>query len=423
MNKEQFRQTMSEQKKKADTSFEAARRQNQAICNAAEVMEEDVKRIERVIDNAPAVIHDINQQFEMATKLRGKDIAFLFGAAALQTLRWALLPRIDWNFDASPSENRMTSQEGGLMERKAVKEHLENAGLDSQQIEKLMAHDHINTYTWEKLLVAPVPYDAMLGSERIVLEGISEAGVQLYGKNHHVATWGHDPIMGWVIGPLNITSRMITFRNFETYHVRQMGNTFQQCITYRTTAGRMVEKSIQSWATDSKRLFASVAKQGMHLQSDKYTKGGLPIPLLSAATAQRLLLNGWNSAEVERLFQKALKNLGTIGAQFGLALIIDNLVKALHLLCYDELTDGPVGAYSAKTHKIVCYSNLLAEVANGIFVVATHDFGKLDIGGYINLAKNLIQNQKLQTQLKAEFLEKELAGRLYGEEYYFLGGL
>lgn len=422
MNKEKFRAAMDLQRKRQEEAFGKVINKNQEICNAAEVMAADAKRIENVIDRAPAVIHNINQQFEMATKLRGKDIAFLFGAAAIQTLRWILLPQIDWNFDVLPSEERMTSLDGGLQEQREIREFLRGEGLNSDQIEKLMVHDHIYEYTWQKLLVAPVPYDAMHGSGRITIEGISPKGSEIYGKNHHVATWGHDPLAGWVIGPLNITSRMITFRDFQTYHVKQVGNTFQQYITYRSSMGRMLQKSVNSWATDSKRLFVSVAKQGMHLRSDKYTKGGLPIPMIDAETAQRLLMKGWNSAEVERLFQKAFKNLGIIGAQFSLALIIDSLIKALHLLCYDESIDGPVGAYSARTQKIVCYSNLLAEIANGLFVATTGQFGKLDVGGYINLAKNVLQNKKLQTQLKAEFLEKELAGKLYGEEYYFQGG-
>ena len=55
-----------------------------------------------------------------------------------------------------------------------------------------------------------------------------------------------------------------------------------------------------------------------------------------------------------------------------------------------------------------------------MYVLATKDIGKLDIGGYINLAKNLIHNADFQAKMKAEFLEKELEKKLYGEAYYFL---
>ena len=47
-------------------------------------------------------------------------------------------------------------------------------------------------------------------------------------------------------------------------------------------------------------------------------------------------------------------------------------------------------------------------------------YKKMDIGGYINLVKNLINNAEFQRKVKAEFLERELEKRLYGEEYYFM---
>ena len=384
-------------------------------------MRQDTERMISVINSAPTIIHDINTQFEQATQLHGKDIAFLFGATALQTARWVILPSLDFDFKKIPADERMTAREGGNIEKDGVKELLHKSGYSDAAISQ-MSKNHFHTYGWEELLIAPVPYDAMHGSARIEITGLSQVGKEIYSKNHHTATWGHDPVWGWIFGPLNITARMITFRDFQTFHVMQVGQTAEQKITYAASTGRLIEKSLKSWSEDNKRLFASVAKQGLHLQSDKYTKTGLPIPFLSMETTQHLLMNGWNSYEVERLLGKLAKNLGVIGSQYVLAGMIDSLVCALHLLCYDFAQDGTLGTYNAKTQKVVCYSNTLAEVANGLYVALTGDFGKLDIGGYINLAKNLVSNADFQCKVKAEFLEKELEKRLYGEEYYFMEG-
>lgn len=395
--------------------------EKQAIAAKAEsvtgTLQQDAERVVGIINQAPAVLGDIHTQFEKATELKGKDIAFLFGAAAMQTARWALLPSM--NFEFKKVSDRLTSIQGGKIETDGIKEYLHNSGYDDSTIRELMEHDRIRKYTWEKLLIAPVPYDAMKGSSRIAIAGIKPAGVELYGKNHHVATWGHDPVWGWIFGPLNITARMITFRDMQTFHVAQVGDTFTQQITYRASIEKMIVKAVNDWKDDSKKLFVSVAKQGLHLQSDKYTKLGLPIPFLSAELAQRLLLKGWNSNEIERLFSKVFKNSAIIGAQFGLALIFDNLVKALHLLCYDESTDGSISSYEVKTHKLICFSNSLAEIANGIYVATTRNFGKLDVGGYANFAKNLLEYKDLQERVEREFLEKELYKKLYGEEYYW----
>ena len=419
---EAFLKEMNDLQSNADQKFDVA---NHASKNSEQVIstiQQDTERMVGVIDRAPSMIHDINTQFEMATKLKGKDYAFLFGAAAVQVARWAFLPSIDWDFKPLSKQQRLDSAAGGRIEKTGIKERLQKEGFSRYEINDMLDNTHINNYTWEKLLIATVPYDAMHGSARIKIAGFEQykaVGKELCGANHHAATWGHDPIFGWVIGPLNITSRMITFRDFQTFHVMQVGDTFEQKITKKATNEWMLKKSIENWTEDSKKLFVSVAKQGLHLQSDKYTKYGLPIPLLKPTTAQTLLLKGWNSNEVERLFAKAFKNLGIIGAQYTLALIIDNLVSAAHLLCYDKSVDGQVSAYKVKTQKIVCYSNLLAEVANSVYVAATGQLGKLDIGGYVNLAKNLIANEKFKTEVKNEFLQKELEKRLYGEEYYF----
>lgn len=379
---------------------------------------QDTERAIAVMNQAPAIIHDIHTQFEMATELRGKDLAFLFGAAALQTARWALLPGLDLKFNQVPNSERMSAQEGKNIETAGVKEYIKDHGIDSHVMND---HSFIHEYTWEKLLIAPVPYDAMHGSRDIYIPGIKEIGKEIYSKNHHAATWGHDPVYGWIIGPLNITARMITFRDFQTYHVVQEGDSFNQRITGKTTMSKMLVDSIESWAKDGKRLCASVVKQKLHLQSDKYAKTGLPIPFVDARTAQYYISEGWNSNEVERLFSKAARNLGVIGMQYVLAMTIDQFIKALHLLSYDESFDGPIGAYGIRSQKIVCYSCALAEIANGITAAALRDTNKLDIGGYLNLANEILQSKKLRNQIEAEFLEKELHNRIYGEEYYWEG--
>jgi len=61
----------------------------------------------------------------------------------------------------------------------------------------------------------------------------------------------------------------------------------------------------------------------------------------------------------------------------------------------------------------------MAEIANGIYVASTGDIEKIDIGGYINFAKNLITAARIKSQIETEFLEKELSRKLYGEEYYW----
>ncbi len=407
---------MKSQAENSQKMLDAKKAHNDSMAKT-EIGLEELKRkheqAQRVFED-PNVIAKIHTQFKDETKLNEKDIAFLLGATALQMLRWVLLPKLEFDFKKIPQEKRMDAKVGGKIEENEVKKFLSKKGISSTKIEH-----HIQKYTWDKLLIAPVPYDAMIGSEKIVIEGVTDFGKNIAGKNHHSATWGHDPVVGWVFGPMNITSRMITFRNFETYYVAQIDASKRQRITRRTSMGNMIQKSMKTWGDDLKTLGTSLIKQRLHLESDKYTKYGLPIPFVSPEKAQRLLLDGWNSNEVERLFSKVAKDLAVVGAQLGLAVLIDQLVKALHLMCYDETEDGSIGTYQVKSQKILCYSTGMAEIANGIYVASTGDIGKIDIGGYINFAKNLITAAKIKSQIETEFLEKELSRKIYGEEYYW----
>ncbi len=60
------------------------------------------------------------------------------------------------------------------------------------------------------MFLYPVPYDAMEGTRRIVIPGVSTDEKNLYGGNHHSATMGHDPILGYLFGTMNIMTRTIT---------------------------------------------------------------------------------------------------------------------------------------------------------------------------------------------------------------------
>lgn len=390
--------------------------------NHLQQISQDCSRVYNITSNSKKFIGDIDEEFRKCTKLNEKDITFLFAAASIQTLRWALLPRLNWDFKKVNSNERLTAADGGKREKQEVLEFLKKDGLSDAEIKKLLEHKHINNYTWQKLLIAPVPYDAMMGTDRIDISGISEKGKNLYGINHHSATFGHNQIWGWFFGPVNIITRTITFTDFQTYHVAQVSDTNIQKVTYKSSLDYAIARAIKICCEDNKKLFAAVAKQGMHLQSDKYTKLGLPIPFLSPEKAQELLLKGWNTNEVERLFTKLGKNIAIVGAQFGLATLIDNIIRAIHLLYYDEIIDGAPDLYSIKTNKIICYSNALAEIANGIYIATTADVGKADIGGYINLAKNLIINTKLQREIKMNFIKDEMYNRIIGEPCDFMKG-
>lgn len=383
----------------------------------------EMRRVADVAHNAQTIIDDIDERFAQATKLNKLDIAFLFAATALQCARWILMPSLDLDFKQTPPNERLTSQQGAQIEKKQQK-----AFIDEHQNQEIIAGTG-KYFGWNEIIGAPVPYDAMKGSEQFdILGSFSPKGTQLYGKNHHVATLGHDPILGWVFGTMNIMTRTATMKDFSSYNVEMCnpmlkeGSLFffqsnEQVITTQTSLPIIVGQTLHSFSEDNKRLFAAVARQGMHFASDAFTKMGLPIPMLSATRAQDLLELGWNSTEAEKVIKQIGKNLAIVGAQAGLSILINFIVKSLHFLFFDGDPEDKMALdlYEVKTRKILSYSNAIASGSNILYCAISQNYSKLDIGGILVTIYRLITDYKFIKSIKKEFLEKQWYNEVMGD--------
>ena len=406
-------------KKQLDSSFEKVTQGT----NKMSAVNSEMRRVADIAHNADTIIADIDSQFAQATKLNKTDIAFLFAATALQCIRWIALPSLDLDYKQTPPSERLTSQQGAQIEKQQQKSFLEEHQQDA------IVASSLGFFGWNEIIGAPVPYDAMEGSEQYsILGDFSPKGTQLYGKNHHVATLGHDPLLGWVFGTMNIMSRTVTMKDFSSYNVEMHDRTqkegslifFQnnrQSITTPTSLPLVVGSCLYSFTEDNKRLFAAVARQGMHFTSDAFTKMGLPIPLLSATRAQDLLELGWNSVEAEKVIKKVGRNLAVVGAQAGLSILINFIIKSLHFLYFDGNVDNQqeLDLYEVKTRKILSYSNAIASGSNILYVALSQDIQKLDVGGIMVTIYRLISDHKFITSIKKEFLEQSWYNTVMGD--------
>ena len=408
-------------RKKMDVSTEKIK----SGTNKLTAVNNEMRRVAEVAHNVEAIIDDIDAQFAQATKLNKTDITFLFVATALQCARWILLPSLDLDLKQTPPNERMTSQQGAQIEQQQQKAFLKDHEQDA------IISSAMGYFGWNEIIGAPVPYDAMEGSEQFSILGyFSPVGTQLYGKNHHVATLGHDPLLGWVFGTMNIMSRTVTMKDFSSYNVEMYDRSMvdgslivfkdkRQYITTTppTTLPIIVGQCIHSFTEDNKRLFAAVARQGMHLASDQFTKMGLPIPLLNATRAQQLLEMGWNSVEAEKVIKKLGKNLAVIGAQAGLSILINFIVKSLHFLYFDGNVENQaeLDLYEVKTRKILSYSNAIASGSNILYVALSRDIAKLDIGGIMVTIYRLISDGNFIKSIKKEFLENQWYNTVMGD--------
>lgn len=377
------------------------------------------------IKNVNIIISDLDKSFREKTKITNtKDMAFLWGATALQCGRWILISSFDENTLTPNVEDRKSAGEEGKKDKSKTGAQLNKSG--ENKIENRLIG-------CERIMNLPVPYDAMKGTEDIVIKNVTVEGKNLYGGNHHSATWGHDPIMGHVIGTANILTRSISFRDGKlTTRIVDIPSGRTQIVTKNPyNFKQMLEEVYETVLEDKKRLAVGHLKQVLHLQSDKYTKDGLPIPLIPAGLQQKLLKQKWNSKELENVLKGAIKG---ITQQYVVAAFLNTSVGILHGFCYNENRDESLKLYSVRTQKIIATSNILstsinlAAISGGITTGILSDNTELikksvshmDIGGYIETIHQIAKSQKLQETIRREFLEQELYNRFCSETYAFL---
>ena len=323
----------------------------------------DAQRVADVAHNSRQILDDLDREFEQKTKLNGLDITFLFLATAIQCARWYILDN---------SHFRITASEG----------------------DKLMAG--VVPKNWQNILLASVPYDAVKGGAAL------DAG--LSGTTHRFRTLGHDPIMGWILGPVNILSDTLTKSDIITsYRVRNM------LITEPVPTPQIFTEAMQQVRADKMTLPAAIARQALHFGSDYFTSQGLPLPFVSTA----------DNSLSQSLLTKFHVDMWSVTRGAALASLVNMIVGYTHSLFYDPAKYTSPRVYEVKTRKIIRYSNVIAETSNVIYTAITGDLLKLDVGGILVTLWRLFRDRKFKQEVKREFITERFNELIRGEDYNF----
>lgn len=335
----------------------------------------ETQRVADVLENIDTLVSSLDAEFEKRTGIfNPNDMKYLFVAVMLQSLRWVISPELKTlNMENQElhveKDQRLKSDEknhkGGIYDGKSSGKKYEDKKINEymkkhpEKVESAKKEYHgekgrdTRYRSWIEILMRPVPYDATNSDDNGVipnianLNGFDENMMQyknICGGNHHAATLGHDPVLGWIFGTMNIMSSTITFVNFLTFEVSQTNpqlNKWKQTINYARPYGyaEMLGYCIGSAVEDPKRIPAAVVRQSMHFASDKYCTEGLPIPLLGTIDPQRaqeLIEKGWNSQELQYLLRTDLLNLGINAA---VSILINLILKSIYLFCMDGEED------------------------------------------------------------------------------------
>jgi len=328
-------------------------------------------RVAEVARNASRILDDLDAEFEKRTGLNKIDITFLLLATALQCIRQYVLAN---------DKFRITASEG----------------------DKLVAN--VVPKSWQGILTGPVPYDAVARADGF------NVNTELSGNTHRYRTLGHDPIMGWVFGPMNILSDSLTKYNIlESYSVQN------GMIVGPMPTPQVFSVGFEQIKTDKYNLPVAVVRQAVHFGSDYFTKQGLPLPFISTVdnNVSQALLTRFNV------------DMWSVTRGIGVAILINSLISCIHQLFYDERVHGTRKLYEVKTRKILSYSNLIASASNVLYVAINSHLGNmsalktLDVGGLLVTIYRLITDIRFIHQVKREFIMESFNEMIRGKEYDF----
>lgn len=399
----------ADNRKKSELLFDAAKKASNEIVS-------DVDRTVQLYRNAETELDSIDSRFSQLTQLDKTDIAMLMLATALQIGRWVIIGTVDIKVTEKINNSRLEHDDKAITDKE---KELRNKYKERHDNEK--HRDRNSKYRdWLQLAMESVPYDITRGSPPFY---------NMQGKYHRIHTLGHDPVLGWIFGVMNIITDTITLDNFLTYKV-QMSKPRMWKEQYSTISAFF--DAVESVSEDSKRLPAAVFAQALHLGSDYFTKLGLPVPLLEANPVTRDFANKIYTEQYDSLM--LTKDIAKIGIQAILAAVINMLISLIHGLFYDPAKYENRDLFEVKTRKILSYSNIIASSSNVITVagmevaayysanpeLAKKGFAYMDIGGYIVTMYRLITDAKFINRVKSEFLEREWYKAVMGEDYRFL---
>ena len=390
---------------KSETSATAFSERLSVVSHNQRVLTEETSRMCELCSNAKTVLKKIDDEFSRLTGLTESDYAFLAIATALQTARWIVI-------DCLTNFGQGTDRDGRLDHDDRTIKDGEKDSIDTV-IDDLKKPDDprcradvIRCRTWHQILTEPVPYD--------VTDGSAQFGLGMNGKNHREMTLGHDPLLGWIFGTINIITDTTTIKNLRTF---RMSRNPKLHFSSETTLLAAFDSARMSCRQDRKRLAAAIAMEAIHLKSDFFSKAGLPIPVITT------VLPDLSSALYKENYDALCfaKDVGTVVTQAQTAILINLVIAQLHGYFYDPAKCPARDLYEVRTRKILLYSNILAETSNVLTVAVRHFMGDvkawkhLDFGGLAVMIWRIITDVNFMYKVREEFVYKRFSEEVLGD--------
>lgn len=368
---------------------------------------------------------EIELQFKSLVKLQKGDYAFLFSAVALQLAKQIIL-----KLDLDAREGKASETDKDYSDKYDNPNEVDGTQkakryyAPTQQIQ--------NTKT--------VPFD-IVKNTKYFNHGDRETGLGLDGDNHRFKSVGHDPLLGLAFGTANIMTNTATFyvdrKVMASFHVKyeDMYHYKKPYIYSMASTNLMFKKVYDRAKKDPSALRDAFVKEIDHINSDKASVAGIPLPflayILGDEKARELALEGID-------LNSFLVNAKVIAEQAAITIPINAIITWLHrlYLLWDDIKDQESVLDAAKVYlttelnrydkirskKVIMYADAIASTVNlatciggGIISAKLGDpelskdfFSHLDIGGLMVTIAVLFKDEKYILKVKDDFIKEAI---------------
>lgn len=347
------------------------------------------KMFDDIAGNAESILEEIDAEFDRLSTFDRFDWSVFGIAIALHCLRQYLGP------DFTDKDDRL--------DHKKAEEKVKGKNIKKQKRGEIK-HGFYHPSLIE-IQTKPVPFDITSGSAAF--------GKGVNG-DHRCYTLGHDPLLGYFFGTMNILTSTVTLSNLDSFHEKDKFCTDRNGITSvkdwwtnKADLSKIIKYSksrLCDEGMEGKQAFISALfKEFIHLRSDIHSKDSLPLPginrISEGTLAKELCDNEFN-----------LANLQVIGAQAVLSVIINAIIYLIHRCIRPNGIDPSI--YKAKTKMILVWSNFIASESNLLYCFTTGNRKKLDLGGLLITLKRIISDfdsvEKIQTKFRRKSFQEFL---------------
>lgn len=377
----------------------------QALDNTISSLTDEQKEVERlksIAINTSNILTDLDEEFSKRTSLGWHDVKFLFAATALQCIRIYVintLAKVEPAGTGNTKENYLHKLQEKLL-----------AGINNQ------------------VDIGPSPYYAPL-IQICTSRGVPYDATRFKGinhgffkeANHRFATFGHDPIIGLILGTSNILTNTITCRSKDllpipiTCHVEYDSNLKNPSIGDVCSTIESLKAAATRLDNDAASVVAALIKQIIHIGTDLYTPCGIQI------SGANLILDNRYAEELTKYISTG--DIIKVGISYKIFNLINILISSLHMLTCSSTNHREKELHHVKTMKILEYSNIIATGSNVIINAVRAYYGNtkalkdIDFAGLIGTIMMIVNNEEMKRKIKREFILGEYERMVLGDSY------